>query len=409
MQPLAGTRILAFEQYGAGPFGTQSLADLGAEVIKIEAAGTGGDYSRGLGPYFVGGNAEGPAEPGDTASSLFFQSFNRNKKSITLDLSRDEGRQVLARLVESADATADNLRGDVPEKLGLTYDGLKPFNASIVCAHCSGYGRNGSRANWPGYDYLMQAEAGYFGLCGEPDAPPTRFGLSLVDYMAGLSMSLGLVAGIVKARETGTGRDIDVDLFSTAMFNLSYLGAWALNSDYQPSRAPRSAHPSLVPCQLFRTKDGWIYIMCNKANFWPVLCDLLGRPDLVDDPRFATFVDRLENRQELSDILDAVLSEASVERWLDLLRGKVPVAPVLTPDEALANPFLAERGLVQRLKSVGGDEFRVLRAPIQADSNPPDDVRDNAGPRLGQHTDEVLGGLGYSASDIAGFRDSGIV
>lgn len=409
MQPLAGTRILAFEQYGAGPFGTQSLADLGAEVIKIEAAGTNGDYSRGLGPYFVGGDAGMPAEAGDTASSLFFQSFNRNKKSITLDLSRDQGRHVLARLVESADATADNLRGDVPDKLGLTYDGLKPFNPRIVCAHCSGYGRDGSRSNWPGYDYLMQAEAGYFGLCGEPDSPPTRFGLSLVDYMAGLSMSLGLVSGILKARETGTGRDIDVDLFSTAVFNLSYLGAWALNSDYQPNRVPRSAHPSLAPCQLFRTKDGWIYIMCNKANFWPVLCNLLGRPDLVEDRRFATFGDRLENRQELSDILDAVLSQASLKRWLDLLRGKVPVAPVLTPDEALTNPFLEERGLVQTLRNAGGDEFRVLRAPIQADPKTADDVRDDAGPRLGQHTDEVLGGLGYSMSEIAGFRDSGIV
>ena len=229
-----------------GPFGTQYLADMGAEVIKVEQAGTPGDYARELGPHFVGG------EKTDSASSLFFQAINRNKKSITLDLTCDAGREVLMRLAASAEATADNLRGDVPEKLGLTYDSLKSANPAIVCAHCSAYGREGSRKTWPGYDYPMQAEAGYLHLCGEPGSDPTRFGLSIVDYMGGLSMSFGLVSAVLKARETGIGRDVDVSLFGTAAFNLNYLASWALNSDYKPSRAPRSAHPSLVPCQLYK-------------------------------------------------------------------------------------------------------------------------------------------------------------
>ncbi|MEJ8572350.1 CoA transferase [Microbaculum marinum] len=400
MRPLSGIRILAFEQYGAGPFGTQHLADLGAEVIKIEPAGTAGDYARGLGPYFVGDNPE------RSAASLFFQSFNRNKKSLTLDVTTDAGREILARLVASADATADNLRGDVPDKLGITYDSLKVHNPGIVCAHCSAYGREGPRAAWPGYDYLMQAEAGYFGLCGDPDAAPTRFGLSIVDYMAGQAMALGLVSAVLSARDTGLGRDVDIDLFSTAIFNLSYLGAWALNTDYEPGRQPRSAHPSLVPCQLYKTADGWIYLMCNKAGFWPLLCDLLGRPALAADPRFSTFPDRLRNRDELTGLLDEALSENTTEFWLGVLRGKVPVAPVLSPAEALANPYLTERGLIQSLNLGKDGAFDVIASPIRAGS---DGDRDQPAPDLGGHSDEILADLGYSDDEIAEFRRGNVV
>ena len=222
--PLEGLKVLAFEQYGAGPFGSQYLSDLGAEVIKIEPAGTDGDYLRALGPYFID-------EERNSASSIFFQALNRNKKSITLNILSGEGKEILGKLVKTSDAVCNNLRGDVPEKLGITFDQLKQYNKKIVAAHCSAYGREGPRKNWPGYDYLMQAEAGYFSLTGEPDAPPARFGLSIVDYMAGLTMAFSLVSGVLSARDSGIGRDIDVSLFDTAMFNQSYVAAWALNSD----------------------------------------------------------------------------------------------------------------------------------------------------------------------------------
>ena len=175
MLPLNGVRVLAVEQYGAGPFGTMFLADQGAEVIKIENPNDGGDMSRAVGPYFFA--------PGD---SEFFHSLNRNKKSLTLDLGRPEGQAVLQDLARTADAVASNLRGDVPVKLGLVYDRLKQVNPKIVCAHLSAYGRSGPRADWPGFDYLMQAEAGYFSLTSEPGAPPARFGISIVDLMTGL-------------------------------------------------------------------------------------------------------------------------------------------------------------------------------------------------------------------------------
>ena len=186
--PLEGLKVLAFEQYGAGPFGTQYLSDLGAEVIKVEPAGTTGDYLRDVGPYFLEGEK-------DSVSSIFFQALNRNKKSITLDILSQEGKEVLEKLVKYSDAVCNNLRGDVPEKLGITYEKLKIYNKKIVCAHCSAYGREGSRKNWPGFDYLMQAEAGYFSLTGEPEGPPARFGLSIVDYMSGLTMAFSLISG----------------------------------------------------------------------------------------------------------------------------------------------------------------------------------------------------------------------
>ncbi len=400
MRPLTGIRILAFEQYGAGPFGTQHLADLGAEVIKVEPAGTSGDYLRALGPYFLGG------EQTDSASSLFFQALNRNKKSITLDLLSAEGREVLHKLVASADATADNLRGDVPEKLKLTYEHLKPAKPSIVCAHCSAYGRDGPRKSWPGYDYLMQAETGYFELCGEPDAAPARFGLSIVDYMAGQSMALGLVSAVMSARQTGIGRDIDVNLFDTALFNLSYLAAWALNSDYEPGRAPRSAHPSLVPCQLYKTGDGWIYLMCNKESFWQTLCTLMERPDLGEDDRFATFPGRFEHRDLLTDLLDEALSTRTTDAWLERFAGTIPAAPILSPREALQNSFLDGRECIQSLEHQDGQRFDVLSSPIETGDDRSDD---KAAPLLGEHTDDVLAGIGYSAAEIQELKAKGVV
>ena len=308
--PLQGVRVLAVEQYGAGPFGTMFLADQGAEVVKIEPP-AGGDFSRDVGPFFFAEH-----------DSVFFHAFNRNKKSMTLDLRHPEGKAILHALVGSADALASNLRGDVPEKLGLTYAHLKAHNPRIVCAHLSAYGRSGPRAAWPGFDYLMQAEAGWFALTGEPEGPPTRFGLSVVDLMTGLGLGYAVLAGIVGARASGEGRDLDVSLFDMALHNLCYPAAWYLNEGHVTERLPRSAHPSLTPCQLYRTADGWIYIMCNKEKFWPALCGKLDRPEWIADPRFVTFRERLENRETITEILDDALSSRTTGRVARPLRRR---------------------------------------------------------------------------------------
>ena len=393
--PLSSVRILAVEQYGAGPFGTMFLADQGAEVIKIENPNTGGDFARDVGPYYF-----------TSGDSQFFHAYNRNKKSVGLDLSKPEGIEVFHDLVKSADAVASNLRGDVPEKLGLTYETLKQFNPKIVCAHLSAYGRDGPRANWPGFDYLMQAEAGYFQLTGEPDTPPARFGLSVVDQMTGLALAYALLAGLTGARATGTGRDMDVSLFDIALCNTAYPAIWYLNEGHVQKRLARSAHPSLTPCQLYRTKDGWIFIMCNKEKFWPVLCDAIGQPNLGQEERFATFVDRLKNRAVIQDLLDEALSEKSTAAWLKVFAGHVPAAPINDIQTALENPFVADRDGVQSLQLEGHGKYRMVAAPVKSGGA---ETPANPAPQLGHHTEEILSGIGFSVDRIAHLREVKVI
>ena len=395
MLPLSGMRVIAIEQYGAGPYGTMQLADLGAEVIKIENPSDGGDMSRRVGPFFL-----------DADDSHFFESFNRNKKSITLDLKREGAREVLHALVRDADAILNNLRGDLPAALGLTYAALKEINPRIVCAHLSAYGRTGPRADWPGYDYLMQAEAGYLSLTGEPDGPPTRMGLSIVDMMTGLFAAFALLSGVIAARQTGIGRDIDVSLFDCALQNLGYLATWYLNEKHKQGREPRSGHPSLTPSQLYRTRDGYIFIMCNKEKFWPVLCDLIGRPELATDENFRTFKDRLRNRGKVTAILDAALGERTTAEWLDHFAGKVPAAPVNDVASALDNPFVKEGARIWNVPHPARADFRMVAAPFVC---PGDELPRQRAPALGEHTEEVLRGSGFSPERIQALRQRGVV
>ena len=396
--PLAGLRVVAVEQYGAGPFGTQWLADLGAEVIKVELPRDGGDVARAVGPHFA---AELPRD----RASLFFQSFNRNKKSLCLDLVRPEGRQVLHDLVRGADALVNNLRGDVPARLGLGYEVLAAANPRIVCAHLSGYGRDGSRAAWPGYDYLMQAEAGYFALTGEPDGPPSRMGLSVIDMMGGTAMALGLLAGILDARRSGLGRDVDVALFDVAVFHLSYVGTWRLAAGTNTVRAARSAHPSLTPCQTYRTADGWIYLMCNKEKFWRRLCEAVGRAEWLSDPRFVDFPARLAHREALTELLDRALSAHTTAQWMLEFGGSIPAAPILDVAGALENPFVAERGLVRMAEDAHGG-LPMPASPIRTGGLP---ATDRAAPGLGEHTRALLCELGYPDERIDALIADGVV
>jgi len=395
MLPLQGLRVLAVEQYGAGPYGSMQLADLGAEVIKIENPAEGGDMARRVGPFFLGEN-----------DSHFFQSFNRNKKSMTLDLTRPQAAEVLHALVARADGVLNNLRGDLPTRLGLTYEVLKAANPRLVCVHLSAYGRGGSRGSWPGYDYLMQAEAGYFSLTGEPDGSPARMGLSVVDYMSGIYAGMGLLAGIIAARATGLGRDIDVNLFDTALQNLSYLATWYLNEGHEQRRETRSSHPSLTPSQLYRTKDGWIFLMCNKEKFWPILCTLIGRPEWAEDSDFRRFPDRLRHRDRLTRMLDAVLGERTTAEWLERFAGRVPAAPVNDLAAALDNPFVGERGMIWSMSHPQRSDFLMLGSPFElADGSLP---RAPA-PGLGQNTEEILRNCGFSGERISALRDAGVI
>ena len=390
--PLSCVRIVSVEQYGAGPFGTQHLADLGAEVIKIENFHDGGDIGRAVGPQFFG--------PGD---SHFYEAFNRNKRSLGLDLKHPKGQEIFRKLVERSDAVFDNLRGDLPTKLGITYAQLANVNAKIVCVHLSAYGRSGSRASWPGYDYLMQAEAGYLSLTGEPDGPPARFGLSIVDLMTGTTAAMALLAGLVDAQATGRGRDLDVSLFDVALHNLAYVATWYLNGGIVTNREPRSSHPSLTPSQLCRTKDGWLFIMCNKEKFWTALADAVGKPEWATDPEYSTFAARLKNREQVTQELDAVLTTATTAEWISRLGGKVPIAPVYDVQQALENPFVAEQQLVLDFQHPEHGKIRGVASPVRLENSAVLPTR--AAPRLGEDTDALLEELGYAPNMIGALRE----
>ena len=395
---LKGVRVLAVEQYGAGPFATQFLSDMGAEVIKIENPADGGDMARGVGPHWHEGLPE-------TAQSVFYQSLNRGKKSLTLNLNLAQGREVFRRLAAHADAVTSNMRGDVPAKLGITYASLAPANPKIVCAHLTGYGREGERANWPGYDYVMQAEAGHFSLTGEPGSAPARSGLSMIDFMTGAVCSMALLAGIIEARASGSGRDIDVSLFDLALYNLNYIGHWYLNNNAVTGRLPRSSHASLTPCQSYKTKDGWIFLMCNKEKFWPVLCDIIGKPEWGGDARFVDFKARLANRDRITELLDAALSARGTDEWLGLFAGKVPASPIYDIKQALDNPWVAASDRIQNIPVEGAPDLRLLASPVRYAGRP----ANARAPTLGEHTDAVLAAAGIGPDEVGRLRAAGVI
>ncbi len=393
--PLDGIRVLAVEQYGAGPWATMLLADLGAEVIKIENPETDGDIGRHVPPYTSDGD------------SIYFQSFNRNKKSITLNLRHDRAHEALHPLVEVSDCVFNNLRGDLPARLGLDYESLGPVRPSVVCCSLSAFGREGPRAAEPGYDYLMQAYSGWMSVTGDPDGPPQKAGLSIVDLSAGAMAAIGILAAALRARRSGIGCDVDVSLFETALSELAYVAAWHLSRGYEPRRLPDSSHPSMVPSQSLPTRDGWMVVMCAKEKFYRELVRIMGRPDLAEDPRFGTFADRLDNRDALVPILKELSVRRTTAEWLEMLRGRVPCAPVNTVAEALQDPLAAREGLILDTPHPSLGAVRQVASPIRIGDV---GMSHRRGPLLGEHTDEVLGDLlGWERGRIERARAHGLI
>ena len=353
-KPLEGIRVLTLEQFGAGPYGTMFLAELGAEVIKIEAPE--GDPSRQVGPYRLGKD-----------DSQYFQAWNLGKKSVTLDIKSGEGRRQFEALVKTADCVVNNLRGTQPAKLGIDYTSLKSVKPSIVCLHISAYGRAGARADWPGYDFLMQAEAGLMELTGDPEGAPTRVGVSLIDSMSGLTGTVGLLACLLRAKTTGRGCDVETCLYDVAMHQLTYPGTWYLNEGVVSPRVPRSAHLSLAPVQTYPTRDGWIFIMCMTQKFWLSLVDAMGCKELANDPRFPDPNTRAANRAELDDALDPVFKTRTTDEWLAKFNGLLPAAPVYRLDQALDSGFARSTGMVTEVPHVSRNPLRVIANPIRVD------------------------------------------
>jgi len=388
--------VIAIEQYGAGPFGTVHLAEQGADVIKIEDVRTGGDVGRAVPPY----------QSAD--DSLFFETFNHDKRSVALDLTNDAGKSVFDDLVRVSDAVYSNLRGDIPAKLGLRYADLAHVNPRIVCVSLSGFGMTGPRSAEPAYDYILQGLAGWQSLTGDPDGPPTKSGLSVVDYSGGLVAALALLAGVHAARRDGVGCDCDTSLFDTAMNMLTYVASWTMAPDgaYEPQRLAYSAHPSIVPFQNFRTSDGWVVVVCAKEKFWQRLVDVLGIAHVHDDARFRGFAARRENRALVTSALQDVLVTRTTAEWIAALTAAgVPCGPINDVRSALADPQTAARGLVTEVEHPAFGTARWIASPVRVGE---DGTSHRRAPGLGEHTETVLRELlGYDAQKIARLRANG--
>ena len=368
--PLQGIRVIEVGHMLAGPYCGLMLADLGAEVIKIEPPE--GDIARNISPHKVGEH------------NAYFASLNRSKKSIVLDLGSDYGRAALAEIVSRSHALVTNLRPSAIKKLGLTYEALKVHNPKLVCVALTGYGLDGPNANRPAYDYVIQAMTGIMSLTGDPAAPPTKAGYSAVDNSAGLVAALGLLAKIVE----GKGGQVDVAMYDVMLSQLNYLaGAW-LNAGESPERFAYSSHPYIVPAQIFQTADGWLTLFITHDQFWQKFCRELGKDEWITDPVFATMAARRQNRERVLDEITRALATDSAKHWMKRLEPLgVVVAEIGTLDAALASDLAAERNLVVDLGH-GSLGLRAVGSPIKfSDSQP----CYGAPPLLDEHREHVLG------------------
>jgi crotonobetainyl-CoA:carnitine CoA-transferase CaiB-like acyl-CoA transferase len=385
--PLSDLRIVAVEQYGAGPWGTLQLADLGADVIKVEDPRVGGDVGRYVPPF-----AEGE-------DSLFFETFNRNKRSISLDLKAVEGREAFEKLVAVSDVVFSNLRGDQPVRLGLTYAHLREFNPRIVCCSLSGFGMTGPRANEGAYDYTIQGLAGWGSLTGEPDGPPGKSALSLVDFSGGYVAAIAMLAGVLQARRDGVGCDLDLSLFETALAELTYIGTWQASRGFTPKRSG-TAHASMVPFQTFAAGDGSIVIACPKQGLWVRLCEALERPEWVEDPRFLGFGERRVHAPELVELIEQRLATRSVAEWVGVLGAAgVPCAPVNSVEQALGDAQVTAREGIWEYDHPVLGEVRQVASPFRMSDT---ELPNHRAPQRGEHTESVLRELcGYDDEAIA--------
>ena len=368
--PLAGIRVLEVGHILAGPFGGMLLADLGADVIKIEPIE--GDLSRQVGSQFVGGH------------NVYFASINRSKRSVHIDLATAEGQAELGALAVTAHALLVNLRPSTIRKLGLDYESLRRFNPKIVCVALTGYGLDGPAAEWPAFDYVIQAITGVAASTGEPDGPPTLAGYSAIDNSAGIMAALGLVAKVLE----GKGGQVDVSLFDTMLSQLNYKAAAYLNGGGAPTRQPLGAHNFYVPAQLFETASGYLALFVTRDDSWRRLCEAIDRKEWADDPRFATMHARFAHRAELLEALAARLEEAPAAEWEERLRPLgIPAGAVRELGDALDGELVRSRGMVVTIETAEGP-LRVMGSPIRFDGARPEY---RAPPRLHEHTKDVLG------------------
>ena len=376
-EPLQGVRILELGQIIAGTYGGQVLSDLGAEVIKIESPE--GDLGRNpsVAPY--------------RGVSGLFLTFNRNKKSVVIDLKTESGRAVFYDLVRVCDVVVDNFRSGVLERLRIDYRTLSGINPRIIQCSVTGFGTAGEYKDYPALDIIVQAMSGHMAITGEPGRPPVRVGIPLADLSGGIFACKGILAALFDRERNGKGRQVELSMYDAMLNLLSYMGTMWLTNGELPS-PPGSAHDYTVPWQAFEARDGYVVVATRQEIFWRRLCDALEAPALAGDPRFATNALRVENRTTLVPQLEKLFRERTVDDWLERLRAaEVPAAPVNNLDRAFAEPPVAERGMIVEYDHPDVGRVRLPGNPIRM-SGVTGTISKPA-PRLGEHTDDVLKAL----------------
>jgi len=392
--PLEGVRILELGQIIAGTYGSQVMSDMGAEVIKIE--GPEGDLGRNpsVAPY--------------RGVSGLFLTFNRNKKSIVINLKSEAGRKVFYDLVRVSDVVIDNFRPGVLERLQIDYPTLNRINPRIIQCSVTGFGTAGAYKDYPALDIIIQAISGHMAITGEPGRPPVRVGIPLADLSGGIFSCKGILAALFDRERTGCGRRVELSMFDSMLNLLSYMGTMWLTNGELP-KPPGSAHDYTVPWQAFEAKNGHIVVATRQEGFWRLLCDVLEEPGLAADPRFASNASRVENRGILVPHLERIFRTRTVADWLERLRAAgVPAAPVNNLDGAFAEPPVAEREMIVEYDHPDVGKVRLPGNPIKMSGV--SGTISNPAPRLGEHTDAILNQiLALSDEQITSLRQQGAI
>lgn len=392
--PLQGVRILELGQIIAGTYGSQVLSDLGAEVIKVEAPE--GDLGRNpsVAPY--------------RGVSGLFLTYNRNKKSIVINLKTEAGREIFYKLVKVSDVVIDNFRPGVLERLQIDYPTLSRINPRIIQCSVTGFGTAGAYKDYPALDIIIQAISGHMAITGEPGRPPVRVGIPLADLSGGIFSCKGILAALFDRERTGQGRRVELSMFDSMLNLLSYMGTMWLTNGELP-QPPGSAHDYTVPWQAFKAQDGYVVVATRQEVFWHKLCDVLEEPSLTADPRFVTNTLRVENRAVLVPQLERIFLTRTVADWLERLRAaEVPAAPVNNLDGAFAEPPVAEREMIVEYDHPEVGTVRLPGNPIKMSGVT--ETISNPAPLLGQHTGEILNQiLAMTDEQIAALRKQGAI
>ena len=393
-KPLAGIKVVDLSRFIAGPYCTMKLGDMGAEVIKIETPERGDD-SRALGPPFLNGE------------SAYYMSFNRNKKSVTLNLREEKGKEILRKLISEADIFIENFRIGVTEKMGLTYDDVKKLKEDIIYCSVTGYGHNSPYREKPSFDVMIQGEAGLMSITGFPEGPPQRVGVAIADILGGFHAVEGILLALLVRNQTGKGQFVDVSLMDSIISILTYQAGNFLATGDAPQRVG-NRHPMITPYESFETKDGYVIFAVGNQRLWENFIKVLGREDLNEDPRFADMKSRNQNPAELKEILEEITRTKNTEEWVKIMEKEgVPCGRIRTLDQVLTDPHVDIREMVLEKEHPTAGMIKLTGVPTKLSLTPGEVSA--VPPTLGQHTDEVLSELGYSEDDIKGFRDQKII